>query len=134
MVSPAHRMSAVAFAGRTRRLEAQHWHIVRDFKQLDPLRTGVLALLVGQQAGACVQDTSFNLDVHPDSLVISAGLGNVTAVDASLDESNPYRKACQPRQGSSTSLIKAAPPPPHPTHARARTHARLASPRLACSP
>lgn len=54
----------------------------------------------------CVQDTSFSCNVHPDSIIISAGLGNVTAIDASLEEDNPYRKACQPREGSSTSLIK----------------------------
>ena len=103
-------MAAFAFAGRTRSLEAQHWQILRHSKQLQSLRPG----LHRQHTGACVQDTSFDLNVHPDSLVISAGLGNVTAVDASLDESNPYRKACQPRQGSSTSLIKAATPSPPP--------------------
>ena len=101
-------MAAFAFAGRTRRLEAQHCQILRHSKQLQSLRPG----LRRQHPGACVQDTSFDLNVHPDSLVISAGLGNVTAVDASLDESNPYRKACRPRQGSSTSLIKVAPLPP----------------------
>ena len=64
--------------------------------------------------GERVQDTSFSCNVHPASIVISAGLGNVTAIDASLEEGHPYRKACQPREGTSTSLIKAQSPHAHP--------------------
>lgn len=39
-----------------------------------------------------VQDMGFELAVHPDSLVISASLGNVNAIDATLPDDNPYRK------------------------------------------
>lgn len=39
-----------------------------------------------------MQDTNFELTVHPSSLVISSSLGNVNAVDTSLAEDNPYRK------------------------------------------
>jgi hypothetical protein len=52
------------------------------------------------------QDTRFSCKVHPDSIVISAGLGGVNGIDASLKEGHPYRKACRPREGASSSLIQ----------------------------
>ena len=52
------------------------------------------------------QDTIFSCKVHPESIVVSAGLGNVTVVDASLEEGHPYRKACQPREGEATSFVQ----------------------------
>ena len=42
---------------------------------------------------ACaVQDTGFELAVHPSSLVMLASLGNVNVTDTTLPEDNPYRK------------------------------------------
>ena len=53
-----------------------------------------------------VQDMAFECAVHPEDLQLKASLGNVTAVDAALPDNNPYRIACQPRAGGSTSLIE----------------------------
>lgn len=58
------------------------------------------------------QDTRFTCNVHPETIIMSAGLGGVTGIDASLEEGHPYRKACRPREGASTSLIQVDSPPP----------------------
>ena len=55
---------------------------------------------------AIVQDMAFECAVHPEDLQLKASLGNVTAIDAALPDNNPYRIACQPRAGGSTSLIE----------------------------
>ncbi len=54
-----------------------------------------------------LQDMAFDCTVHPEDLQLKASLGNVTAIDAALPDNNPYRVACQPRAGGSTSLIEA---------------------------
>lgn len=53
-----------------------------------------------------MQDMGFECAVHPADLKLTASLGNVTVIDASLPEGNPYRLAAQPRSGGSTSLIQ----------------------------
>jgi len=58
---------------------------------------------------AALQDMAFDCTVHPEDLQLKASLGNVTAIDAALPDNNPYRVACQPRAGGSTSLIEASP-------------------------
>ena len=56
---------------------------------------------------AAMQDMAFECAVHPEYLQLKASLGNVTAIDTALLDNNPYRIACQPRAGDSTSLIEA---------------------------
>ena len=52
-----------------------------------------------------VEDFRFNLDINPGTLRLTASLGNMLTKDGALPDENPYRRVCDLRAGSATSLI-----------------------------
>jgi hypothetical protein len=52
-----------------------------------------------------VEDFDMNVDVHPETLLLTAELGNAQVEDLGLDVDNPYRRICGLRVDQDTSLI-----------------------------
>ena len=55
------------------------------------------------QAG--VRDYDMLVHVHPESMLLTATLGNVQVEDCRLDEASPYRQICGLRADTDTSLV-----------------------------
>lgn len=52
-----------------------------------------------------VSDFDMNIDVHPETLLLKANLGNVQVEDHILPVENPYRRSCGLRNDACESLI-----------------------------
>lgn len=87
-----------------REILQQWWSIT---KSQDPKPFRLTGHFQYSDVPGAMQDMAFECAVHPEYLQLKASLGNVTAIDTALPDNNPYRIACQPREGDSTSLIEA---------------------------
>lgn len=52
-----------------------------------------------------VSDYDMQVHMHPESMYVTASLGNAQVQDGCLEEGNPYRQVCGLRSDTSTSLI-----------------------------